>query len=98
MSMLLGQRPLGGINSSTGAIALGTLSTLDVTIASGLNFTMGTTYVLLNGTSLTGAFSGITDGQMVTFNGYEFTADYTPPVSILSLCPNHRHGSVARWR
>jgi autotransporter-associated beta strand protein len=62
---------------STGAISLGTTSTLDVTIASGLTFTAGTTYVLLNGTSLSGTFAGITDGQTVTFNGYDFTADYT---------------------
>ena len=62
---------------STGAISLGTTSTLDVTIASSLTFTPGTTYVLLNGTSLTGTFAGITDGQTVTFNGYDFTADYT---------------------
>ena len=62
---------------STGAIALGTMSTLDVAIATGLNFTNGTVYTLLSGTSLTGTFSGIADGDMVTFNGYDFTADYT---------------------
>jgi len=62
---------------STGAISLGTTSALDVTIASGLTFTAGTTYVLLNGTSLTGTFSGIADNQAVIFSGYLFTADYT---------------------
>lgn len=63
---------------STGAIDLGTMtSTLDVTIASGLNFSAGTTYVLLSGTSLTGTFGGIADNQVVTFSGYDFTADYT---------------------
>ena len=62
---------------STGAISLGTTSALDVTIASGLTFTAGSTYVLLNGTSLTGTFSGIADNQTVIFSGYSFTADYT---------------------
>jgi autotransporter-associated beta strand protein len=63
---------------STGAIALNTLGTLDVTIASGLTFTPGSTYTLLSGSSLSGTFAGITDGQTVTFSGYSFTADYTP--------------------
>ena len=62
---------------STGAISLGTTSTLGVTIASGLSFTPGATYVLLDGTSLSGTFSGIADNQAVTFSGYAFTADYT---------------------
>lgn len=62
---------------STGGISLGSTSTLEMSIASGLNFTPGTTYVLLNGTSLTGTFAGIADNQAVTFNGYDFTADYT---------------------
>ena len=62
---------------STGAISLGTTSTLDVTIASGLTFNPGDTYVLLSGTSLSGTFSGIADNQTVTFSGYTFTADYT---------------------
>jgi len=62
---------------STGAIALGSTSTLGVTIASGLGFAANSVYVLLDGTSLTGTFSGITDGQAVSFSGYDFTADYT---------------------
>ena len=63
---------------STAAIALGnTASTLQVNIASGLTFTAGQTYVLLNGTSLTGTFNGINDNDLVTFSGYQFTADYT---------------------
>ena len=57
---------------STGAISLGTTSILDVTIASSLTFSPSTTYVLLNGTSLTGTFSGIADNQTVTFSGYDF--------------------------
>jgi len=62
---------------STGAISLGTTSALDVTIASGLTFTAGSTYVLLNGTSLTGTFSGIANNQTVSFHSYLFTAQYT---------------------
>jgi autotransporter-associated beta strand protein len=62
---------------STAAISLGATSTLDVTIASGLTFTANTTYVLLSGTSLTGTFAGIVDGQIYSFSGYAFTADYT---------------------
>jgi autotransporter-associated beta strand protein len=63
---------------STGAISLGTTSTLQVIIASGLTFTSGTTYHLLTGTSLTGTFSGITNNELVLFSGYEFIAEYTP--------------------
>jgi autotransporter-associated beta strand protein len=64
--------------TSAAAIALGnTASTLQVNIASGLNFTAGQTYVLLNGTSLTGTFNGINDNDIVTFSGYQFIADYT---------------------
>ena len=33
--------------------------------------------MLLNGTSLTGTFNGINDNGLVTFSGYQFTADYT---------------------
>src|SRR4029077_6990633 len=63
---------------STGAIALGnTASTLEVSIASGLTFAANQTYILLNGTSLSGTFNGIADNQLVTFSGYQFTADYT---------------------
>src|SRR4029077_15260906 len=62
----------------TAAIVLGgTASTLEVNIASGLTFTAGQTYTLLNGTSLTGTFNGINDNDLVTFSGYQFTADYT---------------------
>jgi fibronectin-binding autotransporter adhesin len=63
---------------SAGAISLNTLGTLDVTIASGLTFAAGTTYVLLDGTSISGTFAGIADNQLVTFSGYTFIADYTP--------------------
>lgn len=62
---------------STGAISLGSTSALELSIASGLNFTAGTTYVLLTGNSLAGTFSGIVDNQTYTFSGYDFMADYT---------------------
>ena len=63
---------------STGAINLGTaLSTLQVSIASGLTFTPNTVYTLLSGTSLSGTFAGITNNQLVTESGYEFIAQYT---------------------
>jgi hypothetical protein len=64
--------------TSTGAIVLGNAaSTLQVSIAAGLNFLPNQTYVLLNGTSLSNTFNGIADNQLVTFDGYQFTADYT---------------------
>ena len=46
-------------------------------IAGGLNFVAGEILTLFSGTSRTGAFTGIVDNQQVTFDGYEFTADYT---------------------
>jgi hypothetical protein len=52
-------------------------STLDVIIASGLTFTPDTVYTLLDATALSGTFNGIADNQLVTFSGYQFTADYT---------------------
>ena len=57
-----------------------TKPTLDVTIASGLTFTSGTVYELINNTSasaISGTFNGIAQGSTVTFDGYSFFASYT---------------------
>jgi autotransporter-associated beta strand protein len=63
---------------SAGAVHLGTdLATLSVTIASNQNFAPNTVYSLITGSSLDGTFNGIVDGNVYTFSGYEFTADYT---------------------
>lgn len=75
--MLSAQRRLRGTSWYQPVLSLGSTSTLDVTIASGLTFTANTTYVLLDGTSLSGTFSSIADNQVVTFSGYSFVADYT---------------------
>jgi hypothetical protein len=61
----------------SGAAALGTTSSLQLAIATaGLNFIAGTTYVLIDATSITGSFSNATEGSIVTVNGYNFTAHY----------------------
>jgi len=73
---------------STAAITLGNLaSTLQVNIASGLTFTPNQTYILLTGTSLTNQFNGISNNQLVTFSGYEFTAEYTTTAFELIAVP-----------
>src|SRR5690349_13814350 len=42
----------------------------------GLNFANGTTYVLIDATAISGQFSGLTEGAIVSSNGYNFTAHY----------------------
>jgi autotransporter-associated beta strand protein len=60
-----------------GAATLGTTSSLQLAIATaGLNFIAGTTYVLIDATTITGSFSNATEGSIVTVNGYNFTAHY----------------------
>ncbi len=71
---------VSGTTSFDKLISTGTLTlsgTLDVNIASGLNFTAGQILTLFTGTSETGNFMGIADGQLVNFDGYNFLADYT---------------------
>ena len=50
---------------------------LDVNIAAGQTFTAGQTLTLFSGTSESGTFVGIVDGQIVFYVGYAFIADYT---------------------
>jgi fibronectin-binding autotransporter adhesin len=60
-------------------VTLGTTSTLQLSIASGLNFTFLSQYTLIDNTSLSaisGTFSGITEGGTYTFDGYQFVASY----------------------
>jgi autotransporter-associated beta strand protein len=51
-------------------------STLQLIIASGLTFTPGTTYTLIDASTISGTFSGIADNSLQTFSGYEFIAHY----------------------
>lgn len=62
---------------SSGQISFG--GTLNVNVAAGLNFTSGQRLNLFAGTLVApgSVFSGIADNQIVTFNGYNFYADYT---------------------
>jgi len=63
---------------SAGSVDLGNnVAALSVTIASNQNFTANTVYALITGSSLTGTFSGIVDGNTYSFSGYDFVADYT---------------------
>ena len=61
-------------------VNLGTVSTLELSIASGLNFAGGTTYILINNTSASnlayGTFSGLVNGGTYNFSGYDFMVDY----------------------
>ena len=60
-----------------GAASLDGASVLQLTIGTaGLNFIAGTTYVLIDATSISGAFTNATEGSLVTSNGYNFTAHY----------------------
>lgn len=61
-------------------VTLGSTSTLQVSIASGLTFVAGAQYVVIDNTSLSaisGTFSGIAQGGTYTFGGYDFFASYT---------------------
>ncbi|MBV9007596.1 MAG: autotransporter-associated beta strand repeat-containing protein [Verrucomicrobia bacterium] len=60
---------------SSGALNLG--GNLNVNIASGQTFTQGQTLTLFSGTSETGTFTGLANNQVVYYDGYGFTADYT---------------------
>jgi autotransporter-associated beta strand protein len=61
----------------SGLAALGTTSSLQLAIATaGLNFIAGTTYVLIDATTISGSFSNATEGTLITVNGYNFTAHY----------------------
>ena len=64
--------------SANGATLAG--STLQLTIAAGLNFTAGAQYRLIDNTSLngiSGAFAGIVQGGTYNLSGYNFVASYT---------------------
>jgi len=61
----------------SGAATLGATSSLQLAIATaGLNFIAGTTYVLIDASTISGSFSNATEGSIVTANGYNFTAHY----------------------
>ena len=61
----------------TGAATLGTTSSLQLSIATaGLNFIAGTTYILIDATTISGSFSNATEGSIVSVSGYDFTAHY----------------------
>ena len=61
----------------TGTAALGSAAQFQLSIAtSGLNFISGTTYVVIDANSITGAFANAAEGALVTSNGYNFTAHY----------------------
>jgi fibronectin-binding autotransporter adhesin len=65
---------------ATAGVTLGTTSTLELSIASGLTFTNGTQYTLIEKTSggnISGTFSNAADGSTITANGYLFMVDYT---------------------
>jgi fibronectin-binding autotransporter adhesin len=51
-------------------------STLQLIIASGLTFTPGTTYTLIDANTISGTFNGIADNSLQTFSGYQFIAHY----------------------
>ncbi|MEY2565380.1 MAG: large repetitive protein [Verrucomicrobiota bacterium] len=63
----------------TGAVTLGTTSTLEPSIASGLVFTWGSQYTIIanDGTdAISGTFSNAANGSTITAGGYMFTVNY----------------------
>ena len=48
----------------------------DLDIASGLNFTAGTTYTLIDASTLLGTFATYADNTAYNFDGYDFTVLY----------------------
>jgi hypothetical protein len=60
-----------------GAVNLNSSSAFQLSIATnGLTFSPSTTYVVIDGTSISGTFSGLAEGATVTSNGYDFYAHY----------------------
>ncbi|MFL5238466.1 MAG: PEP-CTERM sorting domain-containing protein, partial [Rhizomicrobium sp.] len=62
-----------------GAVVLGTTSTLDLAIATGLAFTLGTQYTLIanDGTdAISGAFANAANGATITAGNYNFMVNY----------------------
>jgi hypothetical protein len=60
-------------------VTLGLTSSLQLSIASGLNFTSGSMYTIINNTSaslISGTFSNAASGSTVNFSGYNFTVNY----------------------
>jgi autotransporter-associated beta strand protein len=64
----------------TGTVTLGTTATLQLNIAAGLNFLIGSQYMLINndGTAdaISGVFSNAANGSTVNLGGYNFTVNY----------------------
>jgi autotransporter-associated beta strand protein len=60
-----------------GPFTIGPAATFDVSIATpGLNFTAGTTYILVDASSISGMFTEFPEGSLYTTNGYNFTVHY----------------------
>ncbi len=60
-----------------GTFTIGPTATFDVSIGTaGLNFTPGTTYILVDASSISGTFTGFAEGSPYTTNGYNFTVHY----------------------
>ena len=63
--------------TAPGTFTINPTATFDVSIATaGLNFQAGTTYILVDATTLSGAFTGFAEGSLYTTNGYNFTVHY----------------------
>ena len=63
----------------TGGVILGTTSTLELSIASGLNFTWGSQYTLIanDGTdAISGSFANAANGSTISAGGYSFMVNY----------------------
>jgi fibronectin-binding autotransporter adhesin len=77
----------------TGGVTLGTTSTLELSIASGLNFTWGSQYTLIanDGTdAISGTFSNAANGSTISAGAYLFTVNYTGGTGndlVLTLVP-----------
>jgi len=55
---------------------LGTTSQFQLSIASGLTFTPGADYKIIDANAISGTFAGIADNSLQTFSGYQFIAHY----------------------
>jgi fibronectin-binding autotransporter adhesin len=63
----------------TGGVTLGTTSTLQLAIASALNFQAGSQYTLINNITagaISGTLSNAANGSTVNLGGYDFTVNY----------------------
>jgi hypothetical protein len=74
------------INVSSGT-TIGTGSTFSLTLGTGFSATVGQVFTIINGSAITGAFTGLAEGGTLTGGGYTFSASYLGNAFTLTTVP-----------